>query len=121
MYPVLKAENSAEMEAKCKEWLAAIEKEIEPLLHDAAPFFGGSKDMTLAEVHTAPFVLRFYAMAKDGALLPASFKDGMDALPNFGKWAREVIQQKSVLSIWDEEKVVTRTKERIEKMKAPAK
>lgn len=48
-YPLLKAEGE-EQENIGKELLAAVEKEIEPLLKDAAPFFGGSKDLTLAEV-----------------------------------------------------------------------
>lgn len=121
MYPIMLSKTDEEKESKAKEWLAAIEKEIEPLLHDAAPFFGGSKEMTIAEVHTAPFVLRFYAMAKDGELLPSSFLEGMNALPNFSKWAREVIKKDSVLSIWNEEKIITRTKERMQKMKSQGK
>lgn len=32
------------------DFLAVVAKEIEPLLADAAPFFGGSKKLTLAEV-----------------------------------------------------------------------
>ena len=36
--------------AKADEIAAAVEKEIEPLLENAAPFFGGSEQMTLAEV-----------------------------------------------------------------------
>lgn len=38
------AENSA------KDIVAAISKEVEPLLADAAPFFGGHQKLTLAEV-----------------------------------------------------------------------
>lgn len=34
--------------------LAGIVKEVEPLLNDAAPFFGGSSRLTLAEVSKSP-------------------------------------------------------------------
>ena len=37
-------------EEKGRELVKAIEKEIEPLLEGAGPFFGGNKTMTLAEV-----------------------------------------------------------------------
>lgn len=39
-----------EKEKLGQELVTAVEKEIEPLLKDAAPFFGGSKVLTLAEV-----------------------------------------------------------------------
>lgn len=50
MIGALKADSMEEKEAKCKEWISVIKKEIEPLLHDANPYFGGSQRMTLAEV-----------------------------------------------------------------------
>jgi glutathione S-transferase len=50
MYGVIRAINEEEKQAKAEELVKAIEKEIEPLLHDANPFFGSSKEMTLAEV-----------------------------------------------------------------------
>ena len=50
MYAVLRASSNEEKMTKAEEWVKAIEKEIEPLLHDADPYFGGSKEMTLAEV-----------------------------------------------------------------------
>jgi glutathione S-transferase len=54
MYAVLRANNEEEKRAKADEWAKAIEKEIEPLLQDANPFFGGSKELTLAEVCFSP-------------------------------------------------------------------
>jgi glutathione S-transferase len=42
-----------EKEPLAKELIAAITNEIEPLLKDAAPFFGGSDKLTLAEVSRA--------------------------------------------------------------------
>ena len=49
MYQVLKAEDE-EKERLGAELVEAVRKEIEPLLEDAGPFFGGSKSITLAEV-----------------------------------------------------------------------
>lgn len=46
----MKADTEAEKTQKSEEMVKAVEKEIEPLLQDAAPFFGGSKQMTMAEV-----------------------------------------------------------------------
>ena len=49
MYPILKAEGE-EKERMSADLVAAVKKEIEPLLEGAGPFFGGSESMTLAEV-----------------------------------------------------------------------
>lgn len=49
MYATMKAEDG-EKEGKAEEWVKAVEKEIEPLLRDAGPFFGGSEGLTLVEV-----------------------------------------------------------------------
>lgn len=48
-YPMMKAEGE-EKEKLVKDTVGAIEKEIEPLLKDAGPFFGGKDQPTLAEV-----------------------------------------------------------------------
>ena len=48
-FPVLKAEGE-EKEKLGKDMVAAVTKEIEPLLKGSAPYFGGSKVLTLAEV-----------------------------------------------------------------------
>ena len=49
MYQILKADWE-EKEKAGAELVEAVRKEIEPLLEDAGPFFGGSKTITLAEV-----------------------------------------------------------------------
>lgn len=51
----LSAPNDADRVTKANQFLDAIEKEIVPLLKDAAPFFGGSKELTLVEVRYLPF------------------------------------------------------------------
>jgi len=118
-YPALKAEGE-EKEKLMNTWFAAIEKEIEPLLKDAAPFFGGSDQMTMAEVQVAPFLIRMYALTR-GGLLPKTFLEKLDGLPNFSKWAKAVTAKESVTYVFDEEKIVKGTASRVEKMKAQAK
>ena len=49
-YQLLLLDSYAEKQAKAKEWAQLFEKEIEPLLSDAAPFFAGSENLTLVEV-----------------------------------------------------------------------
>ncbi|KAL5407844.1 hypothetical protein PMIN06_006347 [Paraphaeosphaeria minitans] len=98
-------QNSEEEKEKLtQELIGVVNKEIEPLLKDAAPFFGGSSKLTFAEAIVAPFILRMYAFAKHG-LIPKSVTDGLNGLPNFSKWAAEVIKHDSVTYIWDEEKL----------------
>lgn len=59
MFAIFRAKDDKEKEATSKEWVAAVKKDIEPLLEDAGPFFAGSSELTLAEVcHHASFWLR---------------------------------------------------------------
>ncbi|KAF2204577.1 thioredoxin-like protein [Delitschia confertaspora ATCC 74209] len=116
-YQILINEDESQKEALAKELLSAVGKEIEPLLKDAAPFFGGSKKFTLAEALTAPFIIRIYAFSKHG-LLPQSLISGLNSFPNFAKWAAEVINQESVTFIWDEEMIIKSTAARLAKLKA---
>jgi len=118
-FKMLMGENEEEKANLSKEFVSTIEKEIEPLLKDAKPFFGGKDKMTLAEALTAPFILRIYAMAKHGFILKSTL-DGLEALPNFSKWAANVIKQESVTYIWDEEKMMASTKIRLEQLRAQA-
>jgi glutathione S-transferase len=76
--------------------------------------------LTNIQALTAPFILRIYALAKHG-LIPQSVVSGFDGLPNFSKWAAEVVKQDSVTYIWDEETTISGTKKKIESMKAQAK
>ncbi|CAN9082206.1 unnamed protein product [Alternaria alternata] len=119
-YKILMSGSEDEKAKLSQEFVDVVGKEIEPLLKDAKPFFGGSQKVTLAEALTAPFIIRTYAMAKND-LLPKSVASGLDALPNFSKWAAEVIKQDSVTYIWDEEAVIDGTRKRIESQKAASK
>ncbi|KAK2630616.1 hypothetical protein QTJ16_001436 [Diplocarpon rosae] len=121
-YPLLLAQGE-EKERAGVAFVEALVKEVEPHLQDAAPFFGGSKTLTLAEVLTGSFLLRILALSKpeytDLHLLPSSILTGLAArAPAFWRWAHAVIAEKSVNSIWDEQKVVEGTAARIAKMAA---
>jgi glutathione S-transferase len=116
-YKILMSGSEDEKAKLSQEFVDVVGKEIDPLLKDAKPFFGGSQKVTLAEALTAPFIIRTYAMSKHD-MLPKSVTSGLDALPNFSKWAAEVTKQESVTYIWDEEKIIDGTRKRIESQKA---
>ncbi|MCJ1398254.1 hypothetical protein MMC11_001451 [Xylographa trunciseda] len=120
MFEAMRCTTEDEKVAKVDEFVAAVEKEIEPLLKDAAPFFGGSEKMTLAECLTASFVLRTHAYARAGLIHP-SLLEKLAKLPHYTKWQEVVTSQESVTFIWDEEDVIRRTKARMAKMLANAK
>ena len=98
---ILKAA-TAEKEGKVDECVAAIEKEIEPQLKDAKPFFGGSKELTFVETQLAPFVLRLYAFSREGEYIPHSLAEKLGRLPHWGPWAQAMMSRPSVLKIWEE-------------------
>lgn len=50
LFGAIRAQSEQDRLEATEKFVAAIEKEIEPLLADAAPFFGGSSKLTLAEV-----------------------------------------------------------------------
>lgn len=54
-YPLLRL-SGAEQEVEADKHVAAVVKEIEPLLANAKPFFGGSSKLTLAEVNDLHFL-----------------------------------------------------------------
>lgn len=121
LWPIVMSSADAETKEKqTLDWIATVKKELEPLLADAGPFFGGSTELTLAEVLTAPFVLRWEALSKDGSLIPKIFWEQLSALPNFSRWAKAVKERPSVTKIWDESKIVDGMKKTIEKRKAAA-
>ena len=62
MFAIFRSASDEEKQAKAQEWVAAVKKEIEPLLENANPFFNGSKELTLAEVRCPPPV---YAVLAD--------------------------------------------------------
>lgn len=121
LYPLFMAATAGEKAEIAGKVVSAVEKEIEPLLANAAPFFNGSSEFTLAEALTAPFVIRLYDASIDGELAPKSLAEQLDALPNFGKWAKAVRERPSVLGVYDSKKILEGTKARLAKMAAEKK
>ncbi|KAJ3494872.1 hypothetical protein NLG97_g3799 [Lecanicillium saksenae] len=112
------AKTPAEAEAAAAEFVKQIVTEVEPLLADAAPYFGGSKTLTLAEALTGSFLLRLFALTKHGVVTESLTKDLAVKAPNFYNWASKVVEHPSVTGIWDEEKVVAGTRAHLEKLRA---
>jgi len=120
LFQIFSAEG-AEKEEKAEKLAAAVKKEIEPLLANASPYFGGSDKLTLAEVLVGPFILRLHAFSGDADFLPASLKKNLEALPNFWKWSSQVVSQESVTYIWNYEEVISRQRKRKAALAAAAK
>ncbi|KAK3943943.1 thioredoxin-like protein [Diplogelasinospora grovesii] len=114
--------------ARTDEEIASVEealvtsaaKEVEPLLSDAKPFFGGSDKLTLAEVLTGSFVIRLLSLSRAGVLPSGLLLSLAEKAPSFSKWAQTVAVHPSVTSIYDEDKIIQATKARIAKLRAAA-
>lgn len=128
-------------EAAVTKYTDAIINEIEPLLSNAAPFFGGSNRLTLAEVgiilsfyslesvscittnpdivmqvQTGSMIIRALAFSKHDVILPKSVLTTLEEkAPNFWKWAHVVIAEKSIISEWDEENLIRHARERVKR------
>ncbi|EME82900.1 uncharacterized protein MYCFIDRAFT_101422, partial [Pseudocercospora fijiensis CIRAD86] len=111
---------SAEKEAKAEEWFKAVEKEIEPLLSNSAPYFNGSETLTFAEVHAAPFIVRWYALGKHEDLIPTSLIRNLDSLPKFSVWAKAIRENESVTKVVDWEASVDAMRAKVEQFRAKA-
>ena len=120
LFKLYGAKTDAEAEAVVDDAVASLVKEVEPLLADAAPFFGGSDKITLAEVLTGSFVIRLTALAHAGVYPAGLTKSLAEKAPHFTKWADEVSKHPSVTKIFDEEKIVEGTKARVAKLRAAA-
>jgi glutathione S-transferase len=93
-------------------------KELEPLLKDAKPFFGGSDRITQAEVLTGSFVIRLVTLTKAGVYPSKLGSSIAERAPNFWTWAQNVAAHPSVTSIYDEERIISSTKARMAKARA---
>ncbi|KAJ5832807.1 hypothetical protein N7474_001118 [Penicillium riverlandense] len=115
----VRASSEAEREDLTLELVAAIKKEIEPLLAAAGqgkgPFFGGSERLTLAEVQCGSFLIRMLTFAKPehGLLstkLPALLEQ---QTPRFKRWAEATVAHESVNFIFNEQEIVDRTRAKL--------
>ncbi|KAJ3196582.1 hypothetical protein HDU82_001737, partial [Entophlyctis luteolus] len=109
------AKTDAATEAVVGDVVAATVKEIEPLLVDAAPFFGGSEKLTLAEALTAPFAIRLVTLVEAGVLPSVLLEQFKSQTPNFYKWIHAVAQHPSVTRYFDKDAVIAISKFRIAK------
>ncbi|KAL7276548.1 hypothetical protein RUND412_000471 [Rhizina undulata] len=106
-YDLVKARDETEKVAKAQTFLESIEKEIVPLLTDAAPFFGGSKELTLAEVLTGSLMLRFYAHSNpESGLLPTFITDKLKENKTWQSWIDAIRAKESIMGIYDEQEVI---------------
>ncbi|KAI1163831.1 glutathione S-transferase domain-containing protein [Nemania serpens] len=113
VYPLISAKTDEERSAITQRTIDAVVKELEPLLADAGPFFGGSDKLTLAEVLTGSFMIRLWTWPKY-ELVPQSLIDELSAkAPNFSRWAEAVSNHPSVSGIFDAKATALRTKQRI--------
>jgi glutathione S-transferase len=120
MYGLYVAKSDAERDAIAEKVVANLVKEVEPLLADASPFFGGSDKLTLAEVLTGSFIIRLKTLTK-AEVLPKSIWTAIEEkAPNFVKWAEVVAAHPSVTSIFNEREVVGSTKAKIAQLRANA-
>ncbi|KAI9830810.1 MAG: hypothetical protein M1819_005335 [Sarea resinae] len=124
-FGALRSEGAEEKSEKIQVIVDAVAKEIEPLLkvktEGQGPYFLGSEKLTLAEVQTAPFIIRLYTFANDD-FLPASLKTELETrVPHFSAWAKKVIAQESVTYVFDAESITKHTKARFEKLKQEGK
>ncbi|KIW54186.1 hypothetical protein PV05_06563 [Exophiala xenobiotica] len=120
MFKLVGADNDEAQAKLVDECIALLEKEIEPLLADASPYFGGSDRITIVEAMTTPFTLRLHDFA-NGQIFPTSLAERMTAsptLPNFGRWVKRCMAHPSVTYVWDKEYYLPRIVERLPQAKA---
>jgi len=122
LFKLFTASAEDEINAVVSGAVASLVKEVEPRLADAAPFFGGSEKLGLAEVLTGSFALRLLRLGKpEHGIYPASLLESIrEQAPNFTKWAEAVAAHPSVTKVFDEQKIVEGTKARIAKIRAAA-
>jgi glutathione S-transferase len=112
------SKDDAEAEEYAQAGVAGIVKEIEPLLADAGPFFGGSEKFTLAEVLVGPFIARLVTLTEEG-VWPSSYVPSLQKqAPNFWKWATAVANHPSLVEGYGREDVIRLAKQRAAKARA---
>ncbi|KAJ1335028.1 glutathione S-transferase [Microdochium nivale] len=114
------AKPGVDLDAAARGYVDNAAKELEPLLADAASFFGGSDKPTFAEVQTGSFIIRFFTLTKAGLI--ADFRGDLEAkAPNFYRWASAVAEIPSVKSTFPADEFSEMIKFAREKFAAQAK
>ncbi|KAH8898740.1 glutathione S-transferase domain-containing protein [Thozetella sp. PMI_491] len=102
-HDLILANSLEKAEESAKAILAAVIKDMEPLLSDAKPFFGGSESLTMAEALTMPFFLRIYRFS-EANIFPKWLAGEMEAkAPNFHAWAKRALAHPSVADTYYDE------------------
>lgn len=139
LFKLFEAPTDADAEKVIDEAVAGLLREVEPLLNDANPFFGGSDKLTLAEVSTllpeilgpkklnmcmkvimGPFVIRAITLSKHGVYPKSLNAQIQEKTPNFHKWATAVSGHPSITSVFDESVIVARSVAKRERMRIAA-
>lgn len=109
LFASIRAADETERDAAAEQLVAAVVKEVEPLLADTegkGPFFGGSEKLTLAEVQSGSFLLRILSFAKpEHGLVSAKLSTLLEQAPRFKRWAEATAAHESVNFIYDEKLV----------------
>lgn len=91
--------------------------EVEPLLKDAMPFWGGSQRLTLVEVITGPFVIRATTLSRHGVYPESLNVQAKEKAPHFSAWAAAVSSHPSITSVFDEDVHVARSRAKRARMR----
>jgi glutathione S-transferase len=101
--PLIMASSPEEAEAAAETINNAVIKDIEPLLADAKPFFGGSATLTLAEALTLPLFIRLFKLSEAGVFPESMAKTFTQRTPNFYAWTQRGFDHPSVSGTYEEE------------------
>ena len=110
--------SATELPGLVSKFTETVAKELEPLLQDASPFFGGSEKLTLAEVQTGSFAIRLLTLPALGVYPEAITAELPQRAPAFWKWAQATAAHPSVKDRYDAEKMAPRLKEILAKRRA---
>lgn len=120
LFKLFEAPTPSDEEHIITEAIEGIASEIEPLLVDAAPFFGGNEKLTLAEVITGPFVIRAVTLSNHAVYPESLVRLAKERTPNFFRWAMAISSHPSITSIFDEGVIVARSVAKRERMRKAA-
>ncbi|KAK7409383.1 hypothetical protein QQX98_008445 [Neonectria punicea] len=117
-FKLFRANTAEEANELAGNFVDTVAKEIEPLLVDATPYFGGSDRPTLAEVMTGSFIIRLFSLASHD-MFPKSIIDSLsDKATHFYAWAKAVIDTPSVNYIYDEDVIVAWAKKNMPRLQS---
>ncbi|KAJ5612825.1 thioredoxin-like protein [Penicillium lagena] len=119
-YRMIEAKTDEDAEELGQRYVDAVVTEIEPLLQDAKPFFGGSDRLTMAEILTASFILRIFTLPfTENAPLPKSMIAGLtERAPKFCAWAKITIMHPSVIGIYNRDGCAAEMRDRRARVRA---